>query len=96
MTSGNFALVSGGGLTGASITSVTGTGATRTVTASTGSGGGTLGLNLSSATGIRDIAGNNLPTAGPAVRRPGLHGHHAALLLDLRQHEPARRRRDGG
>ena len=34
------------GVSGASITSVTGSGATRTVTANTGSGGGTLGLNL--------------------------------------------------
>jgi len=64
VTSGNFALVSGGGLTGASITSVTGTGATRTVTATTGSAGGTVGLNLASATGITDLAGNALPTTG--------------------------------
>jgi hypothetical protein len=64
VTSANFALVAGGGLTGAAITSVTGTGDSRTVTATTGSGGGTLGLNLTSASGIRDIAGNALPTAG--------------------------------
>lgn len=42
----DFVLVQGGGVSGASITSVTGSGATRTVTASTGSGTGTLGLNL--------------------------------------------------
>jgi FtsP/CotA-like multicopper oxidase with cupredoxin domain len=64
VTSGSFSLVTGGGLTGATITSVAGTGATRTVTATTGSGGGTLGLNLTSATGIRDVAGNALPTTG--------------------------------
>ena len=67
VTSGNFALVSGGGLTGASITSVTGSGTTRTVTASTGANGGTLGLNLASATGIADVAGNALPTTGLPV-----------------------------
>lgn len=64
VTNSNFALVSGGGLTGATITSVTGSGAAWTVTASTGSGGGTLGLNLTSATNIRDVAGNALPTTG--------------------------------
>jgi FtsP/CotA-like multicopper oxidase with cupredoxin domain len=65
VTSGNFTLASGPGLTGAAITSVTGNGATRTVTASTGSGGGgTLGLNLTSAAGITDTAGNALPTTG--------------------------------
>ena len=62
--SSNFSLVQGGGLTGASITSVSGTGATRTVTVSTGSGGGTLGLNLTSPTGISDIAGNTLSSSG--------------------------------
>jgi len=64
VTSGNFTVVSGGGLTGASITSVSGTGATRTVTVSTGPVEGTLGLNLTSATGIRDVAGNALPAGG--------------------------------
>jgi hypothetical protein len=64
IASANFALVTGGSLTGAAITSVTGSGATRTVTVSTGSGGGTLGLNMVSATGITDLAGNALPTTG--------------------------------
>lgn len=41
----DFALAASG-VTGASITSVTGSGTTWTVTANTGSGGGTLGLNL--------------------------------------------------
>ena len=95
MTSGNFALVSGSGLTGASITSVTGTGATRTVTATTGSGGGTLGLNLTSATGIRDVAGNALPTTGLPFVGQVYTVLTPALLLDLRQHQPAGRRRDG-
>ncbi len=43
---GDFELVSGGGVSGASLTSVTGAGTSWTVTASTGSGTGTLGLNL--------------------------------------------------
>ena len=64
VTSSNFALVSGGSVTGASITSVTGSGATRTITVATGSGSGTLGLNLATATGIKDLAGNALPTTG--------------------------------
>ncbi len=64
VASGNFTLVQGGGLAGATITSVTGSGTAWTVTATTGTGGGSLGLNLSSATGIRDIAGNALPTTG--------------------------------
>jgi MSHA biogenesis protein MshQ len=42
----DFSLVQAGGVTGATITSVTGTGATWTVNANTGSGTGTLGLNL--------------------------------------------------
>ncbi len=43
---GDFVLVQAGGVSGASITSVTGSGTTWTVNANTGSGGGTLGLNL--------------------------------------------------
>jgi hypothetical protein len=73
VTSGNFTLVGTGGLAGA-ITSVTGSGATRTVTATTGSGGGgTLGLNLTSATGITDAAGNvlaGLPFTGQVYTQP--------------------------
>jgi hypothetical protein len=64
VTSGNFTIVRTG-LTGTStITSVTGTGATRTVTATTGTGSGTIGLNLTSSTGITDLAGNALTSAG--------------------------------
>lgn len=67
VTTANLSLVQGGGLFGAAITSMTGSGATRTVTVSTGSGGGTLGLNVSSAAGIKDIAGNPMPLAGLPV-----------------------------
>jgi len=60
VATGNFALVQADGLSGAAITSVSGSGPTWTVTASTGSGSGTLGLDLSSAAGITDLAGNAL------------------------------------
>jgi FtsP/CotA-like multicopper oxidase with cupredoxin domain len=70
VTSANFGLARGSGLTGGSITSVTGGGTTWTVTASNWSNGGTLGLNLTSASGIRDVAGNNLPAAGLPVVGP--------------------------
>jgi len=55
----DFSLVTGGDITGASITSVSGSGAVYTVTVNTGSGNGTLQLNLNtSGTGIADRAGN--------------------------------------
>ncbi len=56
--SANFGLTTTGTLSGASITGVTGTGATRTVTVNTGSGDGTLRLNMTSSTGVADPAGN--------------------------------------
>lgn len=66
---GDFALVQAGGVSGAAITSVVGSGAmvsggyvTWTVTASTGAGNGTLGLNLVDNDTIIDRAGN--PLAG--------------------------------
>jgi large repetitive protein len=62
VTSANFALANGG-LTSPSISGVTGSGATWTVTASTGSGDGSLGLNLANGTGIKDAAQNTLATA---------------------------------
>ena len=55
---GNFSLNTSG-VTGASVTSVSGSGNTRTVTVNTGSGDGSIRLDLSSATpAITDIAGN--------------------------------------
>jgi hypothetical protein len=56
----DFTLVRSGGLTGGSVTSVTGSGATRTVSASTGSGDGSLGLNLVDNNSIVDGASNPL------------------------------------
>lgn len=60
----DFALVQAGGVSGASITSVTGSGTTWTVTASTGTGDGTLGLNLVDDDSIVDAVGNPLGGAG--------------------------------
>lgn len=66
VTAANLTVVAGAGLTGATVQSVTGSGATRTVTVTTGSGG-TLGLNLGSAAGITDLAGNALGGTVPVV-----------------------------
>jgi predicted secreted hydrolase len=52
------------GITGASVTTVSGSGATRTVTVSTGSGHGTLRLNVVDNDTIRDSAGNPLGGTG--------------------------------
>ncbi len=62
VTSANFSTA--GSAPGTSVTSSVGTGTTRTVTVSTGTGGGTLGLDLTTAAGIKDIAGNSLSSTG--------------------------------
>ena len=61
--SSDFSLAASG-LTGAAITSVTGSGSTRTVTAGTGTGDGTLGLNLVDDDSILDGASNKLGGTG--------------------------------
>ncbi|MDD5329913.1 MAG: hypothetical protein PHX38_07910 [Sulfuricella sp.] len=68
----DFQLVQGGAVSGASITSVTGSGATWTVTANTGSGGGTLGLNLVDNDTIVDALG--LPLGGAGVGNGNFSG----------------------
>jgi MSHA biogenesis protein MshQ len=60
----DFSLVQAGGVTGATITSVTGGGTTWTVNANTGSGGGTLGLNLVDNDSIVDAGGTPLGGSG--------------------------------
>ena len=62
--SGDFALARAGGLTGGSITGVTGSATTWIVTSSTGSGDGSLGLNLVDDDSIVDVAANVLGGAG--------------------------------
>jgi MSHA biogenesis protein MshQ len=64
VAAGNFALVQSGGVTGATITSVTGSGTTWTVNANTGSGYGTLGLNMTSVTGISPAITTAMPFVG--------------------------------
>ncbi|MFY9328019.1 MAG: hypothetical protein WAO76_08385, partial [Georgfuchsia sp.] len=62
-----FALVNSGLGGVPAITGVSGSGASYTVTASTGSGNGTLGLNMTSVGSVADIAGNaltGLPSTG--------------------------------
>ena len=60
----DFALTSSSGLSGAAVTGVTGSGATRTVTVSSGSGAGTLRLDLKDNDSIKDAVGNPLGGAG--------------------------------
>lgn len=60
----DFTLVAGGGVTGASITSVTGSGTTWTVTANSGTSAGTLGLNLVDDDSIASMGGTPLGGTG--------------------------------
>ena len=60
----DLALVTGGAVSGAAITSVTGSSATYTVTVNAGSGDGTIALNLVDDDSIRDAAANPLGGAG--------------------------------
>ncbi len=60
----DFTLIQASGLSGAAITSVSGSGTTWTVTASTGSGSGTLGLNLVDNDSIKDVTNNPLGGIG--------------------------------
>ena len=59
----DFALQTTGGITGASITGVSGSGNSYTVTVNTGTGEGTLALQVPTAGTIVDLAGN--PMLGP-------------------------------
>lgn len=56
-TASNFQLATTG-VSGASITGVTGSGTTRTVTVNTGTGTGTVGLNMVNSTGVADAVTN--------------------------------------
>ena len=61
----DFALVTTGAVTGATITAVSGSGSQYTVTANTGTGNGTLGLNLVDNDTILDTSANPLGGTGP-------------------------------
>jgi LPXTG-site transpeptidase (sortase) family protein len=62
VSTSNFSVNTSGGVAGASITGISGSGATRTVTVNTGTGDGTIRLDLSNNTGITDTIGNALVT----------------------------------
>lgn len=65
----DFSLATGGTISGASVTGVSGSGSSYTVTVGTGSGSGSVGLNIAGAGGIQDAAGNplgGLPFSGEA------------------------------
>jgi hypothetical protein len=66
----DFALTLTGGISGASVTGVSGSGAVYTVTVSTGTGNGTLRLDIPNTATITDLAGNalsGLPFTGGQV-----------------------------
>ena len=56
----DFTLTKAGTISGASVTSVSGSGATRTITVFTGTGNGTIRLNIPASATINDLAGNHL------------------------------------
>jgi hypothetical protein len=64
ITTADFSLTQSG-VTGASVSSVSGSGATRTVTVNSGSGNGTLRLDIPNTASITDLAGNALTTSLP-------------------------------
>ena len=70
VTAGNFSLVQGGGVSGATITSVTGSGAVWTVNANTGTGTGSLGLNMVNVTGITPAITTAMPFVGQVYTIP--------------------------
>jgi gliding motility-associated-like protein len=63
----NFHIAEAGGISGSTISSVTGSGTTYTITVAVGTAGisdGTLGLNLNNTTGLSEGVTNSLPFAG--------------------------------
>lgn len=83
VTSGNFALVNGGLGGTPAITSVAGAGTTWTVTASTGTGSGTLGLNMVNSTGVTPAI-NYLPFTGQVYSvRPITYYHDTTAGVNI-------------
>ncbi|UOQ72763.1 Ig-like domain-containing protein [Hymenobacter cellulosilyticus] len=64
VTTSNFNVTTTGGVTGASVSSVSGSGTTYTVTVNTGTGDGTLRLNVANSTGTTPTLSNVPYTAG--------------------------------
>ena len=75
----DFALATTGAVTGATITTVSGSGSQYTVTANTGTGSGTLGLNLVDNDSILDASANRLGGTGPG------NGNFTGQTIKLRQ-----------
>jgi hypothetical protein len=75
---GDFALVQAGGVSGATVTAVSGSGTTWTVTAGTGSGTGTLGLNLIDDNSIVDAGA--LPLGGTAAADGNFTGEAYTIM----------------
>ena len=65
LSAANFALVAGGGVTGATVQTVLGSGTAYTVTVNTGTGSGTLALQLATAAGITPTV-TSLPVTSSA------------------------------
>jgi hypothetical protein len=80
----DFALTLTGGISGASVTGVSGSGAVYTVTVNTGTGNGTLRLDIPNTATITDLAGNALSglpfTGGETYQK----GYRVALPLIVR------------
>lgn len=89
----DFSLVQSGGVSGASIGSVTGSGTTWTVTATTGTGSGSLGLNLVDNDSIRSTS--NIPLGGSGAGNGNFTGQAYTVvaasteLLDFHMDEPS-------
>jgi len=64
LTQSDFALATTGGINGASIASISGSGSNYTITVNTGTGDGTIGLNLVNATGLTPGIITPLPFTG--------------------------------
>lgn len=77
---GDFTLVQAGGVAGAAITSVSGSGTTWTVTASTGSGVGTLGVNL---VDNDSITGGGVPLGGVGAGNGNFTGQVYTVTADF-------------
>jgi hypothetical protein len=80
----DFVLVSTGAVTGAAITSITGSGSTYTVTVSTGSGDGTLALKLVDNGTIKDAEGVGLGGVLPFTGTPYTISHNLGEKASIR------------
>ena len=69
------------GITGASISGVSGSGSTRTITVNTGANDGTLGLNLVDNDSILDLSGNSL--GGPGANNGDFTGETYTVIRTI-------------